>query len=528
MIASVFGLLFLFVSHFIGCYQNTQNIRLDESDSVIYKSRTYSIYSHSVVDSVYEGTANPARIPNDTTIISPVRIIPKGKTVVLNTSDLWHPVPEIKKYPTLHTNHPSINATYNLALDHLYRCSSGEYMRNAGEEGMWQAGYRRGEGYGVWTRDACYIGLWMGSFLDREVGRKTIEYVILDGIDNGEDGLALPAIAVWNHYLVTGDASIIQNTYINLKSKVDKIQYKKERKLGFAHSGSFIDSGPQPEAGGFPLSTNILYAESYKVMAQMGKMKNESPAKIDLWNRRYEDMKQTINGEFWNPDLGYYTLGPKGSESYQKGHWENLGQCLAIWPQWDYADQNRRISVLQNKDAFYNSYGFMDLSYPRTTKEEKSLHGLQVWIFTEVGEAAAMAREGRSDELLELLASVIRTATIHKTFQECVDWKTGEAWRYDGQLWHAMGYLSMIYYGVLGMEYRQSGLSFHNACVPKPFANLSISNFQYRQAILDIKVNQWGVYDHMLLDGQPVEIINPHLSGNHVIEIVMKSDSKEL
>jgi hypothetical protein len=389
---------------------------------------------------------------------------------------------------------------------------------------MWQAGFRRGEGYGVWTRDACYVGLLMGSFLDREVAKKSIEYVTKQGIDNGEDGLALPAIAVWNHFVVTGDSSVIRDAYTNLKAKIEKIQFDEKRNLGFAHSGSFVDSRRQPEAGGFPLSTNILYAEAFRVMALMGTIVNEPSSKTDLWKQRSLVMKETIRQEYWNPACGYYAFGPAGSESFRNQQWENLGQSLAIWPMWDIADQSERVEVLRNKHAAYNQYGFADLNYISVDGDE-GLHGREMWVFTEVGEMVAMARERRIDEVLELLASVIRTAAIHKTFQEVVDWNTGKAWRYPGQLWNAMGYVSMIFYGILGMEYDESGIRFSNACVPKPLANISIEHFKYRRAQLNIKVNGWGVFERLEQDGRPVGSIDPQLSGKHRIEIFVTNGS---
>ncbi len=136
----------------ISCNRTITEEKHPGADTIFYQSKAYSIYCNSVVDSIYGGTKNPALIPDDTTIFSPVRIVPAGKTVVLDTSSLWHPVPGIRKYPKLRSRFASVNATYNIALDILYRCSSGEFMRNVGEEGMWQAGFRQGEGYGVWTR----------------------------------------------------------------------------------------------------------------------------------------------------------------------------------------------------------------------------------------------------------------------------------------------------------------------------------------------------------------------------------------
>ncbi len=492
------------------------------SDTIFYECDAYSVFSNSVIDTIYGGNSDPSYIPNDTTIFSPVRIIPEGKTVVLDTLPWWHPASEIRNFPKLVSRFASVNAAYNVALDILYRCSSGEFMRYENEKGLWQAGFRRGEGYGVWTRDVSYIGILSGSLIDRQVAKRSIEYVSRQGIDNGEDGMALPAIAVWNHFIVTGDSSIISDTYENLKVQVSKIRYDDKRNLGFALAGSLIDNGPQPEAGGFPLSSNILFAEAYKVMAFMGEIMHESPALVDLWRKRSGLIKAAINRDYWDPEAGYYMQGPKGSVSFDEKHWQNLGVSLAIWPMWGIADEDKRRSVLNNCGQFYNQYGFTDLNYERQTNELKSFHGFQIWIFTEVGEMVAMAREQRAGEVLELLSSVIRTVCIHKTFQECIDWRTGKAWRFPGQLWHAMGYISMIYYGVLGMEIDPTGMTFPNACVPKPLAGLRLENLKYRDAQLDIQVSGYGGFDRLLLDGKPVTAISPELKGKHKAEIILK------
>jgi len=486
-----------------------------------YESQSYSIYGNKVVDLVYGGTNAPAIIYNEKLIYSPVRIQPKGKTAVINASSWWRPSPQVTNYPRLDTKFNSVDAVYNLALDILYRCSSGEYMRNEGEEGKWQAGFRMGEGYGVWARDVSYVGLWMGSFIDPVVAKNSIEYVTANGIDNGEDGLAAPAVAVWNHYLVTGDISIIRDTYGKLEEKIDRIKFDEKRGLGFAESGSFIDSGKQPEAGGFPLSVNILYAEAYRSMAKMAVVMGDTREKTKVWQARADSIRETIRSDYWNPACGFYTFGPRGSVSYKKQHWENLGQSLAVWPHWGYSDLARIKSVLDHKDVAYTQYGFSDLNYTSRDGDE-GLHGQERWIFTEVGEAGAMARAGRMNELLELLATVIRPAAIHKTFYEVINWKTGKAWRYPGQLWHAMGYVSMIYFGVLGLEYDENGIGFPNACVPEPLADLQVSNFKYRNSNLKIGVRGWGLYDGLRLDGKPVEFIPTGLVGDHVVEIMLR------
>ena len=508
--------------HTGGCNTTTKTFISDQSDTVIYESEAYSIYSHSVVDSAYGGLAEPAFIPTSNAIYSPVRIVPKGKTTVLDTSKTWHPTFPRDHYPYLRTHHPSIDATYNLALDVLYRCHSGEFVRNTGEEGLWQAGFRQGEGYGVWIRDVAYVSLLMGSFLEPEVAQKSIEYTTNHGIDNGEDGLALPAIAAWNHFLVTGDSSILKRNYERLKLKVSQILFDSARNLGFAHSGSFIDSRKQPEAGGFPLSTNIVYMMAYDAMYEIGKVIGEPNERtLHQWKTRTEVMLETIRKEYFNSESGYFTFGPKGSESYTNHHWENLGVSLAIWPQLGIASNKQRLSVLKKSDIAYSPYGFCDLNY-LNVPGDNGLHGQQVWPFTEVGIMAALAKEKKIDHVLELLASVVRSAAIHKTFYECIDWNTGKAWRYPGQLWHASAFISMIHFGILGMEYDASGITFPNACVPEALSNLTIESFSYRNADLTILVSGWGIYDGMELDGQSVTIVPTDLKGEHQLIIHLK------
>lgn len=45
---------------------------------------------------------------------------------------------------------------------------------------LWQAGFRNGEGYGVWVRDACYTGLMCGTLFDPEAARKSLHYCLVN------------------------------------------------------------------------------------------------------------------------------------------------------------------------------------------------------------------------------------------------------------------------------------------------------------------------------------------------------------
>jgi hypothetical protein len=137
--------------------------------------------------------------------------------------------------------------------------------------------------------------------------------------------------------------------------------------------------------------------------------------------------------------------------------------------------------------------------------------------------AIAAARYNRVNDMNAVFFSTLRDAAMTKTFMECISWENGISWRYPGQLWHAMGFISMIFNAMLGMEYDLDGLYFKKACVPEVLKGLEIKNFKYRNAGFEIKTDGWGTLKEVLLDGVAVNKINTSLSGNHVITLKMSN-----
>ena len=266
-------------------------------DDTLFRSKSYIVYSDKVLDFAYGATASS---PDGIKIYSPV--LPGYHPLVdvkkVYPGDLFTPSIRISEYPSLTTGHKIVDAVYKCALDNLYRCQSGEFIRypDKGETaGMWQAGFRRGEGYGVWVRDVVYIAMLMGSFYDPEIARASLSYISSRGVDNGEDGLALPAVGVWDYYLVTGDVSLINETYVNLKKRIEQIKYDEKEGLGEAIQSSFLDTDEARQKeinGGYAFSTQILYAEAYRSMAEMGAIIGDDPAIISEWRKRAEIIKK--------------------------------------------------------------------------------------------------------------------------------------------------------------------------------------------------------------------------------------------
>ena len=85
--------------------------------------------------------------------------------------------------------------------------------------------------------------------------------------------------------------------------------------------------------------------------------------------------------------------------------------------------------------------------------------------------SAAAGREGRLDLLTRMIAQQVRNGVMNKTFYEVIDYHTVRAWRWPGQLWHAMAFVSYFFLGILGMEYDECGLTFHPA-LPESLAGM--------------------------------------------------------
>jgi hypothetical protein len=139
------------------------------------------------------------------------------------------------------------------------------------------------------------------------------------------------------------------------------------------------------------------------------------------------------------------------------------------------------------------------------------------WVVWTSGMAAAAGREGRLDLLMTFIAQQTRNGVMNKTFYEAIDYRTGKAWRWPGQLWHAAGFISYFYLGVLGLEYGEQGVTFAPA-VPETLRDLRVERLRYRQAEFDIVIHGWGTEFEMTCDGNSASRIPADMEGKHVIE----------
>ena len=123
---------------------------------------------------------------------------------------------------------------------------------------------------------------------------------------------------------------------------------------------------------------------------------------------------------------------------------------------------------------------------------------------------------------MKLIAQQIRNAVFNKTFYEVLDTDTGRNWRWPGQTWHAMGYISMLLYGVFGMHVTEDGIRFCT-CIPKELEGIRIGNLKYCKMTLELNTCGYGRNYKMLLDGRPSKIIPWNMKGKHRVDLLCEN-----
>lgn len=470
----------------------------------------------------------PALVPDARTIVSPIRVVeefewrdtPYGDmTRVADRTELWRSAVEPGRFPRLTTSFRAVDAAFELGIETFQRNASEEFAL-PGETGLWSAGYFQGsgQGFGSWRRDTSHIALRAGNLIDPDVARASLLHVVSGGFDNGTDGDALPAVAVWDHYLATGDASLVDATWpalVGLATALDA-RFDADRGLVAAAQSTSNDLFDEPEAGGFALGTEVYAMASYDALARMAALPRVADDRARAWAERAAAMRAAILAEYWNPDLGYFTTGPAGSPGFAAGVWETSGAEAALW--FLGADDERVRSTLEAMQTVAMSdYGVV--LFPHRDDDNHFCHS--VWYCWEAGLARAAAGVGDAGLVHRLIAQQVRTVVLNKTFYEVTDARDGTSWRWPGQLWHAAGFVSKVLSGVFGIRYDERGMTFVPA-VAREFEGARLEGLRYREATLDLEIQGFGTRCTLLVDGQPADRLDAAISGRHDVILEMK------
>jgi hypothetical protein len=497
------------------------------SGRTFYEAPSFVVADGSVTES--GDTVSAALVPDRHTIVSPIRIVEEfvwrdnswgDMNRVADRSEMWRSSVEPGRFPQLTTHFRSVDAAFGLALETFQRNASGEFSL-PGESGLWSAGYFQGSGlgFGSWKRDTSHIALRSGNLIDPDVARASLAYIASSGFDNGSDGDSLPAVAIWDYLLATGDESLISETWPSLASTVATLdaRFDEHRDLVRAPQSTSNDLFEEPESGGFALSTEVYSMQTYEALSKMGSLRGIEDARAGMWAARAAAMRRAITSQYWNPEYGYFTSGPVGTESYDRGLWETSGIEASLWGFLGDQSEAMTASVLSAmRSVAMSEYGVV--LFPHRDADDHFAHS--VWYCWQAGIARAAARVGDAGLVHQLIGQQVRTVVRNKTFYEVTDSRNGDSWRWPGQLWHAAGFVSLVLFGVLGVRYGVDGLTFNPTVVPE-FDGARLTGLRYRAAVLDIEIRGHGSRSELTLDGRIVDKIDPNVVGRHAVTLTM-------
>lgn len=487
-----------------------------------YESEHFSIYENQIQDQIYGEP--PAYVVGKDIIVSPPRVVEEFTWRESQWGDMSRQVcrksvyrlqvPD-NRFPELCTGIPVLDMAYRVATDVFYLCGSREYAL-PGQEDMWSAGLfqGKGEGFGVWLRDTTHIALRCGNLIDRHVAHRTLQYSAKQGFDNGSDGPAMAAVGVWDYYCATGDISLVYETWTDLLWWVQEAEkrYEPDRKLVYAPQSTSNDAFDEPEAGGYCLGSEIYYMDAFRSMEKMGCLIGEKKELTEKWHRIANEMQKKISEVYWKEEAGHFTSGPYGTESYENDYWETSGMEGALWSKFHIADEKQKKKSLKSlMDKAMTEFGIDLFPY----RKEKNHFCHASWGVWNAGIASAACETGNGELVWKLIMQQVRNAIMNKTFYEVVDVEQGRAWRWPGQLWHAAGFISCIYYGLLGIQYDENGMRVHPV-KQEYLTSIRLKRLKFGKGDYDIQINPKG--KRLYLDGSAIDVVSPTLSGHHKLE----------
>jgi len=458
------------------------------------------------------------------------------KTEEASTVKTWKLKKDISAFPRYQTSGLLENAIYNMSLEEMEKAIEKDSTLRTGIE--WP---------GVWTRDVSYSIILSMAYLQPKVSENSLmRKVNANGriIQDTGTGGAWPvstdrmiwAVAAWEIYKVTGDRDWLRKVYPIIKNSIeDDILDNQDVRTGLVKGeSSFLDWREQTYPRWMQpadiyesecLGTNAIHYQANIVLAEMANLMNEP--KVGAKHQQIaQQIKAGINQQLWLSDKGYYgqylygrnfkTVSPRA---------EALSEALCVW--FDITNKDKQQSVITNVPVM--NFGISCI-YPQIPGIPP-YHNNAVWPFVQTYWALASAKAGNEKSLLECFAAIYRPASLFLTNKENFVVDNGDfagtQINSSNMLWSLSGNLALVQRVLFGIEFGKDSIFFH-PCVPEAMAgNRSFTNFRYRNAVLDIRMEGYGnQIQSFELDGKVVIAAIPYsLSGKHFIKIVLANQA---
>ena len=452
---------------------------------------------------------------------------------VAATDKEWKLQTDLSQRAHYQSDQPIVDALFNLSLE--------EAVKNIEPDSTFRTGAKWG---GVWTRDVSYSTLLAFAWHEPEVAKTSLRKKVKRGriIQDTGSGGAWPvssdrmtwALAAWEIYKATGDRNWLKESYEIIKNSAsDDAKTIFEPSLGLScGESSFLDWREQTYPKWMSnmdiyvsqnLGTNVVHYQTHKILAQMALILGEP---TEGFEATAEALKKGINEHLWMPDKGYYAQFLYGRPHLTTSpRFEALGEALAIW--FGVADERKAKRIMSQSPV--TPFGATCI-YPQIPGIPP-YHNNAVWPFVQAYWNLAAAKAGNEQALNHGLAGIYRAGALFLTNYENFVAESGDFLgteiNSDRMLWSMAGNLAMVHRVFMGMSFEPDGIRFQPV-IPKTYPGVKqLSNFHYRQAVLNITVNGYGNRVRAIfLDGEPMgdAFFPASLSGTHDIRVEMQNN----
>ena len=391
-----------------------------------------------------------------------------------------------------------------------------------------------GAGYWTpWTRDTAINVYNAFALLNREAAKNTL-FSVLE--KEGDDYYVVGqywdsiiwAIGAYRFYTVTDDTEflkIAQNALTNTLAKFEREEFDPADNLFrgpavygdgvAAYPDRYVDKAPssfilswldnhRDEAAsvgeGMPmkaLSTNCVYYQAYLILAKINEILGIDSADA---LKKADALKVAINNHFWNEENGTYDY-----LAHESDYQEALGVAFALL--FGVADDRQAELVGQNTYVTPHGITCVWPSFDRyLAKGGYGRHAGTVWPHAQGFWASACATRGNLAGFESELYTLANKAVRDGQFYEIYHPDTGEiygGWQEVGgndirlsksqphQTWSATGYLSLVYYHILGAKIEKGSVTFAPT-LPSKVNEAKISGFKVGNTTFDVTITRGG------------------------------------
>ncbi len=448
------------------------------------------------------------------------------------TAAKWKKKNNTTAFPQYHSDYPVSDAIYNMALDEMIEAVEPDSTFRTGKE--WA---------GVWTRDISYSIILSMAHMQPKVAMNSLMRKVRNKriIQDTGTGGAWPvstdrmiwAVAAWEVYKATGDEDWLEQAYLIIKQSVeDDLLNVYDQKTGLVKGeSSFLDWREQTypkwmqPADIFEsecLGTNALHYQANIILSEMA-MRLNHPNIAENHKLIAEKIKTGINQYLWLPEKGYYArfLYGRNFKTVSPGS-EALGEALCVI--FGIAGEERAKQVVANTPV--TAFGIPCIS-PQIPNIPP-YHNNAVWPFVQAYWLWAAASVKNERSVMESIGAIYRPAALFLTNKENFVAENGD---FAGtqinssiMLWSLSGNISIVHKVLFGIRFEKSKLVFQ-PFVPKALqGRRTLTNFKYRNALLDIEIDGYGSKIALFeLDGNRTSLfeIPGTITGKHTIRIVM-------